>query len=133
MEQQFERIFEAVELRYERSVATVAEWAQRNLDWKAAELRRQEEERQRKEAQQRAEQERQRKEKLFAEAENWSKAGVLRAYLDMLDTRLGNGGKAMEGYANWRKWAQTVIDELDRSASRVEVQSPHPNTESAGR
>jgi hypothetical protein len=129
LEQQFERIFDAVELRYGRSVAKVAEWAQRDLDWKAAELRRQEEERQRKEAQQRAEQERQRKAELVVEAENWGKAGVLRAYLDMLDTRLGNGGKAMEGYANWRIWAQTVVDELDRSASRVEAQSPHPSTD----
>lgn len=132
LEQQFERIFDAVALRYERSVAKVAEWAQRDLDWKAAELRRQEEERQRKEAQQRAEQERQRKEELIGEAENWRKAGVLRAYLDMLDTRLENGGKAMEGYANWRKWAHSVIDELDRSAYRVEAQSPHPNTDIGG-
>ncbi|WP_144411814.1 hypothetical protein [Burkholderia pseudomallei] len=127
LEQQLERILDVIELRYERSVAAVAEWAQRDLDWKAAELRRQEEERQRKEAQQRAEQERQRKAELVAEAESWGKAGVLRAYLDMLDTRLGNGGKAMEGYADWRKWAQTVIDELDRSASRVETESTHPN------
>ncbi|ABE31170.1 hypothetical protein DR64_3953 [Paraburkholderia xenovorans LB400] len=132
LELQLERIFDVIELRYRRSVAAVAEWAQRDLDWKAAELRRQEEERQRKEAQQRAEQERQRKAELVAEAKSWGEAAVLRSYLDMLDARLGNGGKAMEGYAVWREWAQTVIDELDRSATRVEAESTHPNPSTGG-
>lgn len=127
LELQLERIFDVIEPRYRRSVAAVTEWAQRDLDWKAAELRRQEEERQRREVQQKAEQERQRKAELAAEAESWGKAGLLRAYLHMLDTRLGNGGKAMEGYADWQEWAQTIIAELDCSASRVEAESTRPS------
>lgn len=119
LEQQFDRIFEVIALRHQGSVSRVAEWAQWELDRKAAEIRRQEEERQRKDAQERAERERQRRIDFISEAESWDRAGVLRAYLAALDKRLVDGGSAMDGYVEWREWARMVVDELDRSAIRV--------------
>jgi hypothetical protein len=119
LEQQFDRIFEVIALRHQGSVSRVAEWAQWELDRKAAEIRRQEEERQRKDAQERAERERQRRIDFISEAESWDRARVLRAYLAALDKRLVDGGSAMDGYVEWREWARMVVDELDRSAIRV--------------
>ncbi len=119
LEQQFDRIFEVIAIRHQGSVSRLAEWAQWDLDRKAAEIQRQEEERQRKEAQEQAERERQLRNDFISEAENWDKARVLRAYLDALDTRLAEGGSAMDGYTEWRGWAQAVVEELDQSAKRV--------------
>lgn len=119
LEQQFDRIFEVITIRHQGSVSRVAEWAQWERDRKAAETQRQDEERQRKEAQKQAERERQLRSDFISEAENWDKARVLRAYLDALDTRLAEGGSAMDGYAEWRGWAQVVVEELDQSAKRV--------------
>jgi hypothetical protein len=121
LEQQFEQIHRTIELRHAGSVERVAEWARQKEAWKNAELRREEEERLRREAQKRAEQERQRRQDLIAEAGNWAKASELREYLAVLDARLTAGGNAMENYAEWRSWAQEVVDELDRSALRVSV------------
>lgn len=119
LERQLDRIFDVIALRYQGSVSRVAEWAQWELDSKAAEIRRQEEERQRKDAQERAEMERQRRIKFISEAESWDKARVLRAYLAELDQRFADGGIAMDGYVEWREWARIVANELDRSAMRV--------------
>ncbi|WP_175762133.1 hypothetical protein [Burkholderia anthina] len=119
LEQQFDRIFELIAIRHQGSVSRLAEWAQWDRDRKAAETQRQEEERQRKEVQEQAERERQLRNDFIAEAENWDKARMLRAYLDALDTRLAEGGSAMDGYAEWRVWAQVVVEELDRSAKKV--------------
>lgn len=119
LEQQFDRIFEVIATRHQGSVSRLAEWAQWDRDRKVAETRRQEEDRQRKEAQEQAERERQLRNNFISEAESWDKARVLRAYLDALDTRLAEGGRAMDGYAEWRRWAQVVVEELDRSGKRV--------------
>jgi hypothetical protein len=119
LEQQFEPIHRTIELRHVGSVERVTEWARQKQAWKDAELRREEEERLRKEAQKRAEQERQRRQDLIAEAGSWAKASELREYLAVLDERLEAGGKAMENYVEWRRWAQVVVDELDRSSLRV--------------
>jgi hypothetical protein len=59
LEQQFDRIFEVIATRHQGSVSRLAEWAQWDRDRKVAETRRQEEDRQRKEAQEQAERERQ--------------------------------------------------------------------------
>lgn len=119
LEQQFDRIFEVIAIRHQGSVSRLAEWAQWDRDRKAAETQRQEEERERKEAQKQAERERQLRNDFISEAENWDKARVLRAYLHALDTRLAEGGGAMFGYAEWRGWAQVVVEELDQSAKRM--------------
>jgi len=127
LEQQLDQVSKTIDVRHAGSLETVAEWARWQQERKDAEIRRQEEERLRKEAQLRAEQERARRQGLIAEAESWSKAEMLRSYLAVLDRRAALGGKTMEDYAEWREWALIVADELDRSAARVERPESRPH------
>jgi hypothetical protein len=120
LEQQMDQLSKIIDVRYAGSLETVALWARQKQEREDAEIRRQEEERVRKEAQLRAEQERARRHGLIAEAEDWNKAEMLHAYIAMLDRRVAMGGAAMESYPEWREWVLVVANELDRSATRVE-------------
>ncbi|MDR5778079.1 hypothetical protein QCE63_01390 [Caballeronia sp. LZ065] len=119
LENQFDRIFEAIEHQHKGSLARVAERAKWEQDRRESEIRRQEEERQRREAQRRCEEETQQRQALISEVDDWQRAELIRAYLTMLDSRIGDGGQTMDGYSQWRAWAQVVANDLDRSDHRV--------------
>jgi hypothetical protein len=113
LEDQIAKIQEAIEFRYQRSCIAVEQWRIRDLEFKAAEAKRQEENRRREEERRRAEEERKRRELLAAEVENWRKAESLRLYLFELDRRIREGEAPAAGYEEWRRWAVSVVDDLD--------------------
>ena len=119
LERQHQRVMEAIGHRHQGSIRMVAEWAERDRKWKEAEIRRQEEDRRRKEAQRKVEEENHRREGLFSEVESWRRAELIRAYLALLDSRLGSGAQPAVGYNAWREWAATVADDLDPTRRRV--------------
>lgn len=121
LENQVERVLAAIDYRHRGSIQRVAEWAERERKCKDAEIRRQEEERQRKEALRKGEDENQRRQALSSEVENWRRAELVRAYLALLDSRFGSGAQPAEGYSTWREWALTVADDLDPTCRRVDV------------
>ncbi|SAL15630.1 hypothetical protein AWB69_00750 [Caballeronia udeis] len=119
LENQIDRIFEAIDHRYKGSLARLAERARWEQDRKEAEIRRLEDERRQQEAQKRAENEKLRRQAFISEVENWHRAELIRGYLAVLDIRLGKGGRTMDSYSQWRTWAEAVADDLDRSDCRV--------------
>src|SRR5260370_24746529 len=115
MENQFDRVFEAIDHRHMGSLARVAERARWKQERKEAEIRRLEDERQRREAQKKAEEENQRRQAFISDVENWHRAELIRGYLAMLDIRLSNGGQSMDSYCQCRAVA------LPRSPPRALV------------
>ncbi len=130
LEQQLDAIFKVVASRYERSRKHVAEWKQRDIDSAEAASRRAAYEQLQREAKQRAEQELARRDALIQEVGDWKRSCEIRSYLAMLDSRREKGGATAAGYADWRKWAGSVADDLDLSKQRVALpESPPSETE----
>ncbi|WGS50154.1 hypothetical protein LFL96_01195 [Paraburkholderia sp. D15] len=123
LECQLERILAAIDYRHRGSLERIIEWAERDRKWKEAEISRQEDERQRKEAKRKVEEEARRREALLLEVESWQRAELIRAYLALLDSRLGSAARPADGYSAWREWAATVADELDPTRRRVSSMS----------
>ncbi|WP_152985758.1 hypothetical protein [Bordetella bronchiseptica] len=127
LEQQLDAIFKVVASRYERSLKHVAEWKQRDIDSAEAASRRAAYEQLQREAKQRAEQELARRDALIQEVGDWKRSCEIRSYLAMLDNRKDKGGAAAAGYADWRNWAASVANDLDRSKKRVALPESPPS------
>ncbi len=113
LENQVDKILEAIEFRYQRSRIAVEEWRIRDLEFKEAEAKSEEERRLREEEKRRAEEEQKRRDLLAVEVENWRKAESLRLYLCELDRRIQEGEAPAAGYEEWRRWAESVVEDLD--------------------
>lgn len=127
LEQQLDAIFKVVASRYERSRKHVAEWKQRDIDSAEAASRRAAYEQLQREAKQRAEQELAKRDALIQEVGDWKRSCEIRSYLAVLDSRLDKGGATAADYADWRKWAASVADDLDLSKKRVVSPESRPS------
>lgn len=57
---------------------------------------------------------------LMAEVDDWHRAQSIRHYLAELDRRLADGGRSLEGYAEWRAKAERYLSDLCPADLRVE-------------
>ncbi|MFM0170606.1 hypothetical protein PQR33_14910 [Paraburkholderia sediminicola] len=64
---------------------------------------------------------RRRRRELFLDAANWQQAQSIRLYLIEMDRRLADGAVPMDGYDQWRKWAETTADALADAAIRTHL------------
>lgn len=129
LEQQLGAIFKIVASRYERSVKEAAQRKQRDIDFAEAKARRLVYEQLQREARQRAEQELAKRNTLIREAEEWKRSCEIRSYLDMLDSRMIEGGVTASDYVDWRRWAASVAEDLDPSEKRVASPVAPPSQE----
>jgi hypothetical protein len=58
---------------------------------------------------------------LIMEVDDWHRAESIGRYLGELDRRIALGGQPVEGYAEWRAWAERRVKDLDYSNLRVEL------------
>lgn len=128
LEGQVKEILAAVTHQHQRSLANVAERAQRKRDSEGTEHRRREQNLKDREIQQRADEEARRRLALVSEVEDWHRAELIRAYLSVLDNRRSAGSYVTDGYEQWRDWARRIADDFDRSHRRVGTPpSPAPS------
>lgn len=114
-----DKINQVIDAKHATSVARVAEWAKRDLEYAEAAERRREEEKIRKEAESRRKQEQERRDAFVVEARDWETAMLLRKYLAMLDGRTLNSDTKSSDYVTWRAWAGDVADDLDPTKKRL--------------
>jgi hypothetical protein len=119
LEQQIDKINQVIDAKHATSLARVAEWAKRDLEYAEAAERRREEEKIRAEAELRRKQEQLRRDAFVAEARDWETATLLRKYLAFLDGRTLNRDATSSDYLTWRAWAGGVADELDPTDERL--------------
>jgi hypothetical protein len=113
LEDKLAKIQEVIEFRHQRSFVAIEERRIRDMQFKQAEAKRQEESRLREEQKRRAEEERKRRDSLAVEVESWRRAESLRIYLAELDRRLQEGQVPAAGYEEWKRWAESVLEDLD--------------------
>jgi hypothetical protein len=58
---------------------------------------------------------------LLTEVDDWHRAESIRRYLGELDRRIALGGQPVDGYIEWRAWAERRVKDLDYSNLRVEL------------
>lgn len=119
LEEQWDPILAAVEHRYQRSLLVLARWEKEQAERDASRLAELEETRRGAEAKRREETEKVKRAALLHEAEDWRSAATLRAYLESLEYRRKAGGSMSDDYEEWRAWARSVAEDLDKSKRHI--------------